>query len=443
MQNKKWLALVLAVIFAAVLFAGCGTSGGNTTDTGSTGGDTTATAPPATSGTAPDKILIGIPNPTTGALASFGIGSPWAENLIVDYVNNTLGGIYIKDYDKKIPIAVDIQDTNSDSNKAAEIAQTMIDKDGVTMLIARHTPGTALPVSATAEKNSIPCVSLECPVESWEEGGPYTWVYHSFWQVADCCDMYMAMWQQLGFGPGTKVGFLFPNDPDGLAWQPIFTQKLTDAGYIISDPGQYDMPLADWTNVITQFKKDGVQVITGCDIAPDFQAFVTQAAQQNFKYEFATMGRAILFPADANVIPPDLANGLTCEVWWSPWHPWVSALTGETCQDLASAYEQETGIGWSAPMGYKYAGMEIAVDALTRAASLDPAAIRDAIGATDLDTMVGHIKYDPTTHVAPTPIVGGQWKLNADGSAVELQIVYNQNNPNIPTTASLELPSIG
>jgi len=423
------------------MLAACSGGGGGGASTGdnSSGGDTTTT-PPATSGTAPATIKIGIPNPTTGALASFGIGSPWAENLIVDYVNNTLGGIYIKEYDKKIPIEVDIQDTNSDSNKAAEIAQTMIDKDGVNMLIARHTPGTALPVSATAEKNSIPCVSLECPVESWAEGGPYTWVYHSFWKVEDCCDMYMAMWQQLGFGPGTVVGFLFPNDPDGLAWQPIFTQKLKDAGYIISDPGQYDMPMTDWTNVINKFKSDGVTLITGCDIAPDFQSFVTSAAQQNFKYQFATMGRAILFPADANAIPPNLAEGLTCEVWWSPWHPWVSALTGANCNDLATAYENETGVGWSAPMGYKYAGMEIAVDALTRAASLDPAAIRDAIGATDLDTMVGHIQYDPVTHVAPTPIVGGQWKLNDAGDAVQLMIVYNQNNPNIPTNAPLTLP---
>ena len=454
MKKRKVLGLIIAVCMVLTFAVGCSSGGGNAGGSPTApGGSPTAPGGGTDTSGAPTVIKIGIPNPTTGALASFGIGSPWAENLIVDYVNKTEGGIMINDYigadgqshqlGKKLPIECVFADTQSDSNKAGEVAQQMITNDKVNVLIARHTPGTALPVSQTAEANKVPCVSLECPVESWAQGGPYTWVYHSFWKVEDACNLYMAMWQQLGFGKGTVVGFLFPNDPDGLAWQPIFTQMLTDAGYVISDPGQYPIGNTDWTAVINKFKQDKVDVLTGCDVAPDFTSFLAQAKQQSLSYKFISMGRAILFPADANASPPDLIDGATCEVWWSPWHPFTSSLTGSTCAQLATAYEKQTGVGWSAPMGYKYAGMEIVVDALTRAASLDPVKIRDAIAATDLDTIVGHIKYDQTTHVAPTPIVGGQWKLDSTGKAVELRIVYNQNHPNIPTNATLTLPSQG
>jgi len=424
---KRILTILLALTVCFAL-AACGGGGGG-------GG--------AASGGEPEYILIGVPNPTSGPIASFGIGTPWAEQLAVDAVNAE-GGIYIKEYDKKIPVKIITVDTESNPTRAGEVTQRLIQQDGVHMLIARHTPDTALPVSAMAERSGVPCVSLECPVDPWLAGGPYEWVYHSFWRIETNYELFKSMWTELGMGPdsGATVGFLFPNDPDGLAWGKIFTEGLTKDGYKISDPGHYPVPNDDFTAVINQFKRDGVSIITGCDIAPNFATFAAQAAQQGLEYKIITMGRAYLFPADANSHDMSIADGLTCEVWWTPWHPFSSSLTGMTAQELADAYEQEFNTEWSAPMGYKYAGMEIAIDALKRAESLDPDAIREAIGATDLDTMVGHIKYNPETHVAETPIVGGQWVKNAAGDAVELRIVYNKNgNENIPTNGTLKLPS--
>jgi len=435
-QNKKWLGAVLTIIIATVLFAGC--TGGNAAPP-ATGGDTAA--PPAAttpSGDAPATIKIGIPNPTTGNFAAFGLGTPWAENLVADAVNAD-GGIYITEYDKKIPVECVFVDTESDETKAAEVTQQLISKDGVNLLIARHTPATALPVSQTAESNKVPFVSLECPVNSWLAGGPYEWGYHAFWYVEDLCNMYMDMWEQLGFGPGTVVGGIFPNDPDGLSWKPIFEKMLPERGYVLSDPGITEMMQSDWTNVISKFKADGVQIVTGVPINPDFAAFAKQAVTQGLDFKIATCGRAFLFPSDAESMPPEIIPKLSCEVWWSPWHPWVSSIDGTTCQQLADAYEAQFNTPWSAPMGYKYAGMEIAVDALKRAASLDPVKIRDAIGATDLSTMIGPIKYDPVTHVSQTPIVGGQWRLNDDGTA-RIEIVYNKTFPEIPMNGTLIIP---
>jgi len=430
MKKRRIVFAVLAVILIAAMLGACNSGG-----SGGGGGSGSTDTGPAT-------IKIGIPNPGSGPIASFGIGTPWAEYLVRDAINAD-GGIYIAEYDRKIPIEIIIVDTESDPVKAGQVTQRLIEQDGVHMLIARHTPDTALPVSAMGERFGVPTVSLECPVDPWLAGGPYEWVYHSFWRIETNYDLFTAMWAELGYGPGSgaTIGYLFPNDPDGLAWAEIFDRRLPGDGYKISDTGRYPIFTDDWTAVINQFKADGVDIITGCDIPPHFAGFAAQAAQQGLDYKLITMGRSYLFPADANSSPLEIAEGLTCEVWWTPWHPFKSSIDGMTCQQLADKYEADhPGDVWSPPMGYKYAGMEIAVDALKRAASLDPAKIRDAIAATDLNTMVGHIKYDPVTHISETPIVGGQWVLNSAGTEVELRIVYNANNPHIPKNGTLTLP---
>ena len=443
-KNKKWIVVVLTIVIAMFVFAGCG---GKDAPAATPGGDTPATTTPAApAGDAPATIKIGIPNPTTGPLAGFGIGTPWAEKLVEKAVNDA-GGIYIEEYDTSIPIECIFVDTQSDPTIAAEVAQQLITKDGVNMLIARHTPLTALPVSAMAEANQVPCVSLECPVEPWSAGGPYEWVCHSFWLIEDNCDMFMDMWEALGYGEGTVVGGIFPNEPDGLAWEEIFMRKLPERGFKLVHPGLTEMMQDDFTNVISLFKAEGVQIVTGVPITPDFATFTTQAAQQGFKYDLMQMGRAYLFPSDAEAVGP-LSEGLLNEVWWSPWHPWVSPLTGIDCQQLADMYESEFNIPWSAPMGYKYAGMEIAVDTLKRAASLDPVKIRDAMRETDLMTLVGPINYElfqfrdiPASYVSLTPIVGGQWTWNKDSETAEIFIVWNKPFPSVPINGSLRVPN--
>jgi len=432
-NTRKWIALVLVIMMTVLLLAACGGGNGG----GSNGGGAPVTAPAT--------IKIGIPNSSTGGTAVFGIGTPATEMLIQDYVNNELGGIYIEEYDKKIPIECIFVDTESSETKTAELTQQLITNNGIDILLA-HTPVTALPASAMAENLSTPFVSLVCPVELWLTGGPYEWGYLGFWSLEEVCEIYMAIWEGLGYMPntGVAVGAIFPDDPDGNAWAPIFRKMVPERGYIYVDPGPTEMVQADWTSVINTFKQGGVKIITGIPITIDMANFCTQSIQQGFEFEIATTGRGTLFPNGIETFPEELIEKFYGEIWWSPYHPWVSDLTGMTCPELGSWWEEVVGEPWAQPIGYKYAGMEIVVDALTRAASLDPEKIRDAIAATDLNTVVGHIKFDQDTHIANTPVVGGSWSMagnKPDGSPIaEFDIVYNATWPAIPLTAELELP---
>lgn len=440
MKRKSKLVASIAAVLSIAMLAGCGGSAPAPSAPPASSAPASASTPasesaPAASNAAAktperDYILIGIPNPQTGPVASFGEGSPWAENLAVDKINAE-GGIYIKEYDKKLPIKLKIVDTEGNATKGSEVTQKLIVDDKVDLLISRHTPETALPVSTMSEKFQVPCVSMECPVDPWLEGGPYEWVYHAFWPIDTVCTVYMDLWKSLKFGEGTKVGILMPNDPDGLAWAPIFAEKLPQNGFTVVDPGRYPIGNGDWTSIINMFKKEGVEIVTGVNIPPDYAAFAKQAKQLGFEPKLTTMGKAFLFTADANALGVDLADGLTAEVWFSNKHPFKSSIDGMSAQELCDKYEAEFKKPWAAHIGYKYACMEIAIDALKRAETLDKTAIRDAIGATDMTTIVGPIKYGEN-HVAYTPLVAGQWVKNAAGDAVEIKIVDNTLYPEIP-----------
>ena len=125
------------------------------------------------------------------------------------------------------------------------------------------------------------------------------------------------------------------------------------------------------------------------------------------------------------------------ETWWTPYHPYVSALTGMKGQELADMYMETSGRDITQPMGLKYASMELCVAALQNARSLEPEDIRDGIAAIDVDTLVGHISYNDE-HWGTTPLAGGQWQLQDDGS-LKLFIINNSLYPEIPVTGDLKL----
>ena len=104
------------------------------------------------------------------------------------------------------------------------------------------------------------------------------------------------------------------------------------------------------------------------------------------------MAKALLFPSAVEALGN--IGRRTSEVWWSPSHPFTSSLTGQTCQQFADAYESSTGKQWTQPLMH-YEVFEVVVDALKRTKNVDDKqVIVDAIKATDIQTIAGHITLD-------------------------------------------------
>jgi len=381
-----------------------------------------------------DYILIGRPNPATGPIAGFGEGTPWADDIAVNEINKD-GGIFIKKLGKKLPIKIKTVDTQSNPTKAAEVASQLILKDKVDLMLFYHTPDTVNPISSICERFQVPAISLDSPLEPWLEGGPYKWAFHAFWSVEkDIVPVYTGIWDQIE--TNKKVGVLMANDPDGVVWSDVFKKAGAAKGYEVFDKGRFPYGLQDFSPYINDWKEKNVEIIVANLIPPDFITAWKQCKRLGFNPKVVTVGKAVLFPSVCEAIGGDLAHGLSCEVWWSPHHPFKSSLSGATAQEFCDRYTAETGKIWAQPLGFKYAGFELAYDALTRAASLDKEAIREAIAQTDIDTIVGKIKFNDQNY-SRTPLVGGQWNKSDGKFPWEIKITYNDHYPDIPKTGDM------
>jgi branched-chain amino acid transport system substrate-binding protein len=375
------------------------------------------------------EVVIGYVSPQTGPLAPFAA----ADAFILDRVVKALDAKGILVDGKKARFTIKRVDSQSNPTKAGEVAQGLISSDKVDLVVVGHTPDTTNPVAAVCEAKRTPCISSLAPIGPWLAGGPYQWTFHFFWDLPDIIQVFTGMWDTL---PTNKVvGALWPNDPDGSAWRPAFTQALTEKGYRVIDPGPYPNGTTDFTVFVQQWKEAGAEIITGVPIPPDWAACWRQCTQQGYRPKIASIGKAILFPAAVEALGGNLAEGLSSEVWWSPAHPFKSSLTGETAAQLAGAFPQQ----WAQPLGFVYALFEIAGDVLARAQSTDKEKVKKALAATKLDTMVGPVQFDDK-HVGRTPLVGGQWTKGAK-YPWDLRIVYNETAPAIRKTA--ELKAIG
>ncbi len=386
-------------------------------------------------------IKVGFVTPSTGPLAGFAE----ADDYILEGLRAHFAG-GVENNGKSYNIEIIKKDSQSNPNRAAEVAAELILDDEVDIITAAATPDTTNPVADQAEINEIPCITTDAPWQPYffgRGGNPaegFAYTYHFFWGLEDIIANFTGLWNDSGVAK--KVGGLFPNDADGNAWghpELGLPAPLAAQGFELTDPGRYQPLTDDFSNYISAFKDAGCEIVTGVMIPPDFGTFWSQAAQQGFQPKVATVGKALLFPSAIEALG-DRGVGLSSEIWWSPNHPFNSSLTGISAGDLAAGYSSATGRPWTQPIGFKHALFEVVADVIGRAEDLEDAdAVSAAIAATNINTIVGTVNWSagPVPNVTKTPLVSGQWQDNGNG--VELVITNNSQAPEIPVGGELQL----
>jgi branched-chain amino acid transport system substrate-binding protein len=401
---------------------------------------------------AAQSLKLGYVSPQTGPLAAFAE----ADNFIIsNFLNTAKGGVKVGS--ATVPVEVTVKDSQSNPNRAAEVAKELIVGNKIDLMLVASTPETTNPVSTQCEIEEVPCISTMAPWQPWfigrqgnPGGGPPAWkpfnyTYHFFWGLEDVIAVFTNMWGQLK--TDKSVGGLFPNDGDGNAWGDKmvgFPPVLDKLGYKLTDPGRYQNLSDDFTAQITAFKKAECDIISGVVLPPDFTTFWNQAQQQGFKPKAASIGKAILFPVAVEALGKN-GNNLSSEVWWSPSHPFKSSLTGQSAKQIADAYEKSSGKQWTQPIGFIHALFELAVDVAKRSGDVgNNKGVVQAIAATNLNTVVGPIAWNgknlppfATKNVTKTPLVGGQWRLR-NGNKYDIVITDNKTAPEIPTGGKME-----
>jgi branched-chain amino acid transport system substrate-binding protein len=412
---------------------------------------TTAAAGTTTVSTAAEvgrEVKIGVVTPATGPLAVFGIADRWS----IDLANKTLAGGLVLGDGKNHAVSVIFRDTQSDSNRAAQVAGDMITNDKVDILVAGGSPDTVNPSADQAEALGTPFLCVHDPWSAFvfgRGGGfdkPFKWTFGHLLGLEQVCASMVDLFGKMP--TNKKVAFLAMNNADGMAWLDEKTGAppfLKAAGYTLVAPGLFTPGSEDFTAQISQFKKEGCEVLTGASLTPDFTNFWRQSLQQGFTPPMASQALALGFPQAAEAIGPAVYGLIGPDGSWHRTWPFKDSFTGMTCEQLAEDYEKTTNSQWTGAIG-GHAKISWAVDVLTRATDPDDKqAIVDAIKATRLETIMGPIDmtlpvdanpFDPAgrrPHPNVTkPIMTGQQWVKGLQWPYEVVTVSNTQAPMVP-----------
>ncbi|WP_218036911.1 ABC transporter substrate-binding protein [Streptomyces hyaluromycini] len=399
------------------------------------GGDSGSSSAAAT-------LKIGFVSPRTGAAAGFGEPDAYVLSLARKAFADglTVGG-------KKYQVKIIDKDGQSNPQRASQVANDLINAEGIDLMLTTSTPETVNPVSDACEAAGVPCISTVVPWEAWYFGRgakptqkqAYRYTFHFCFGVEQFHQAYTHLWPQVK--TNKKTGVMWPNDSDGNAIREALGPLLKKDGYDVVDPGAYTDGTNDYSSQIARFKSENCEIFNTFPIPSDFATFWRQAAQQGYKPKIVQVAKTGLFPSQVEALG-SIGIGIAGGAYWTPTFPYNSSLTKISSKDLAVGYQKSSGKQWTQQLGPSLALFDAAAAALQAATDpKDKSAVAKAIAGLDVQTPVGRLQWGkgPNANVVATPILGGQWVQAAKGSPYKLDFVLceNSSDPNVPVAARL------
>ncbi|GAA0472713.1 ABC transporter substrate-binding protein [Actinoplanes capillaceus] len=388
-----------------------------------------------------DTLKIGFVSPRTGPAASFGEPDSYVLELARKKLAEglTIGGT-------RYEVVVVDKDSQSNPQRSAQVANDLINSDGVDLMLTTSTPETVNPVSDACEAAGVPCISTVVPWQAWyfgrgaKEGqtDAYKYTFHFCFGVEQFHSAYTHLWPQVE--TNKKVAVMWPNDSDGNAIRASLGPMLEKSGYTIVDPGAYTNGSNDYSAQIAKFKAEGCEIFSTFPIPSDFATFWRQAAQQGFRPKIAQAAKTGLFPSQVEALG-DIGAGVASAAYWTPTYPYTSSLTGVSSQALGDGYQQAAGKQWTQQLGPSLALFDVAAAALTAAGTpRDRDAVAAAIATLEVETPVGRLKWGagPNRNVVSTPILGGQWVPGSGAYPLDFVLCENSSDPNVPVAGQLK-----
>jgi ABC-type branched-subunit amino acid transport system substrate-binding protein len=391
------------------------------------------------------EIRVGCVQAQTGMFAAFGQGGVFGVKAAVDDVNKQ-GGVNVGG--KKMPIKLIVVDDESDPNKAGSLAESLIVQDKVNFICTGDEPPPMhAGVSQAADRHKVPYVTSVGPFEPWmgmrQESPtkwPYTWATGLFAIVEPpkdgspgytIMDVWMGMLDLYGGKTNKKVGLIASDEPDGRGWYTLFGPALKKAGYnvlgIDKNLGLMPLETTDFSSVIKQWKDAKVEILWGNCPGPYFGAFWKQANSLGFKPKMAFIGRAALFQTDIAAWGGDLPLAIGTDMWWDPSLKDSPGIGGTTPKSLAEKWVTEAKQPFNPAILLGYRGVQVLVDAIQRAGTLDPEKVNAALAQTDLQTILFKVKFDEN-HFSRGPLVFGQWFKTDKPEKWELKVVLSKHD---------------
>lgn len=355
-----------------------------------------------------EPIVIGSVLSATGP-ASF-LGDP-AQKTLELYVEriNADGGVLGR------PLELVVYDDGADANQARTFATRLIEDDDIVAMVGGSTTGTTMAMAPIFDEFEIPFISLAGAVVIIDPTQPFLFKTPHTDRMA--CEKIFTDLQDRGI---TQVGMISGTGGFGKSMRAQCLDVAPDYDVVVVADESYGPKDADMTPQLTNIKNtEGLQALVNAGFGQGPAIVTRNAAQLGIDVPFyqshgvasksfielaGDAAEGVRLPASALLVAEQLGDD-------DPQKPVVV--------DYKSTYEDATGEPVSTFGGHAFDGLMILVEAIERAGSADPAAIRDEIEATTgFMGTAGVVNMGPDDHMGldltafrMLEIKGGDWTL--------------------------------
>ena len=392
---------VLIGPLALVMMAAAACDSAEVVDEGEEGGEATEEQDTPAPESDAETILIGSLHPLTGALANDGSAMDQAVQMAIDDVNEA-GGIESLD-------GAQLELISADSQGDPEIGQTetqrMID-DGAVAIIGAFQSAVAINVATLAERNQIPFV-IDVAVDDAiiTEDSQYTFrLQPNATAMGQLGAQNLAAIAEASGETVERIAYLHEESGFGTSVQSSFTAEAEQLGMEVVETITYNaFEVSDLTTELSRVAAADADVLAVTGYFPDgvILAREAMAVQPDIKAVYGVAHGAF----DLAQFPADVPDG--SEFYFDSNYRYDA--TDPAVEEIRTAYQEEAGSDMRTAAVFSYQAVLLIADALERAGSAEPQALRDAISESSLDPLLayaGPIEFDETgENVNAAPIV--------------------------------------
>lgn len=357
---------------------------------------------------APEKIVIGAHLPLTGSIAAIGNDQKWAyEQAVADI--NADGGLYVKAFDKKLPVELIVLDDGSVPENGGVMVERLINEYGIDLILSGHdfSRGVKDGVMA-AEKHGKYYHGTAAFVFLWQTLNPK----HStmlFWDVPENCRIPYELWATFPENERPKnPAFMVEDTSDADAIIGVLRAEGKPFGYNVDTEIRWQQGATDYTEQINKAKELGVDAIFIYGSAADCAALARSMRNNKWAPKYAH-GWVGTWPIDFWELADGAGQYFVCDGHWSRTYPFPG------CDELGARYKAQFGYD-SVSVGAFYGVAQTLFSGISKAASLAPMDVRQAVIDNEHETVLGKIKYAPDGGaIYPSPAF--QW---IDGEQVNI-----------------------
>ncbi len=351
---------------------------------------------------APDKIRIGTAVSLSGPYAMAAIPvNTYNFNMWIEEIN-AKGGLYLKKFDKRVPVELITYDDRSDTGTGVKLVEKLILEDKVDLLLPPWSTAMHLAVAPVANKYEYPLLGPTITSEKLREvihTIPYFFVIIN--QAREQGESLVKLFEELKI---KKVAIIYIADAHGIEMSGYIAPNLGIAGMEVVLLKSYPLGIKDMSPLVKAVKAANVDALVAFSYPGD-TFMMTQQAKViglNPKVFFCSVGTA--FPTYRDKFGVNTVEGVMGGGAWNAKLPYRGAK--EYFDHFLKRWNQETD-RWGSPM--VYASLQVLEQAVEMAGSIDRPKIREIIATETFQTIIGPVKFVNGYNIhSPGDI--GQWQ---------------------------------